>query len=168
MTDRARATPPTLIADPKTPPLKRIVLLLARTREFPNGSAAHGYDVLAPLDDTGRLDAAAWREVKELCIVRRFWGDAPDEIGRLTHRPGGKGGATWTFDYEPDDPDDDEPGYRLQDHRFVEGEYVSIHAPGQCIGVFGENGYASVRGDDKVLHTFKVELVEDALVVCPT
>jgi len=37
--------------------LKRIRLNLARSKEFPNGSARHGYEFVAPLDDTGHIDA---------------------------------------------------------------------------------------------------------------
>lgn len=139
--------------------LKRIVLFLARTREFPNGSSAHGYDFLAPLDNDQRLDPAAWRGLKNDCVARRFWGDGGEETGRLTHRAGGEGGATWTFDYDPEDMDDDDPGYRLGDHHFVEGEYVSIEAPGAHIAVVGGDAYASVHGDDKLLHTFQVRAV---------
>ena len=32
----------------------------------------------------------------------------------------------WMFDYDPDDEDDDEPLFRLDDHLFKQGEYVSV------------------------------------------
>ncbi len=47
-------------------------------------------------------------------------------FGLLKHRPGGAGGATWMFDFDPDLVDDDELGHRLDIHRFRTGEYVTI------------------------------------------
>jgi hypothetical protein len=44
----------------------------------------------------------------------------------LIHRAGGAGGATWVIDYDESSSDDDEPGYRLDIHSFVPGEYVTI------------------------------------------
>jgi hypothetical protein len=123
---------------------KRITLHLARSKEFPEGSATHGYEIVAPLDAAGRFDVAAWRENREHCRVRRFWYGEKDEIGRLVHRPGGAGGATWVFDYDPHETEDDEAGYRLGDHVFQPGEYVSV------------------RDEDGVLHAFRVITVLNA------
>jgi hypothetical protein len=61
-----------------------------------------------------------------------------DRYGMLVHRAGGAGGATWVIDYDPRRTTDDEPGYRLNQHRFVPGEYVSI------------------QDEDEKLHTFQV------------
>ena len=36
-------------------PLKKIILELARTPEFPNGSSTHGYEFVAPLDADGMI-----------------------------------------------------------------------------------------------------------------
>lgn len=127
-----------------THPLHRILLNLARSKEHPDGSARHGYDIVAPLDSHGRLDASAWREARAACRVRRFWAGEKEEIGHLVHRPGGAGGATWTFDYNPAASDDDEAGYRLGEHVFAPGEYVSV------------------RDEDGVTHTFKVVSVTPA------
>lgn len=118
--------------------LKRILLNLARSKEHPDGSARHGYEIVAPLDAAGRLDLAAWREGRGACRVRRFWAGERDEHGHLAHRPGGAGGATWAIVYDPEQADDEEAGYRLGDHVFAPGEYVSI------------------RDEEGVLHTFKV------------
>jgi hypothetical protein len=52
----------------------RITLHLARTREHPEGSAAHGYEIFAPLDGSGHLDPSAWNAARERCTVRRFGG----------------------------------------------------------------------------------------------
>lgn len=107
-------------------PLKRIRLELARDHDFPNGSHEWGYDFIAPVDGQGHLIAAEWRKQRERCRVRRFWARQPDEIGLLVHKPGGDHGGTWAFDYDAKSESDDEPGFKLDRHRLVPGEYVSI------------------------------------------
>jgi hypothetical protein len=102
--------------------LKRIHLELARCKEFPEGSRAHGYDFVAPLDEAGHLQADVWRQERQRCRVRRFWNGDTDEVGLLVHKRGG----TWAFDYDPENSVDDEPGFKFDRHFFVPGEYVSI------------------------------------------
>jgi hypothetical protein len=126
--------------------LNRILLNLARSREFPDGSSHHGYDFIAPLDPQGRIDPILWKKYRDYCRVRRFWEGEDDEIGRLVHKPGGAEHARWVFDYNPDGDDDDEAGYRFGTHAFLPGEYVSISAP---------NGK---------LHTFRVILVNPVVL----
>ena len=107
----------------RSPSAAGIRLNLARTKEYPQGSARHGYEFTAPLDQTGHIDAATWKKERAHCRVRRFWGDEEEEIGHLIHRPGG----SWAFHYDIDgDPDDDEVGFKFESHVFNEGEYVSI------------------------------------------
>ncbi|MEO8813024.1 MAG: hypothetical protein ABI376_08955 [Caulobacteraceae bacterium] len=103
--------------------LSRIVMRLARNpgTEFAGGDDHRGYSLAAPLTADGRLDAAAYAKSKDACVVRRF---APDEDavdGRLIRR-----GARWFFDYEDADFVEDEPVYRLGEHRFAVGEYVTV------------------------------------------
>jgi hypothetical protein len=124
--------------------LKRIRLNLARSREFPAGSERHGYELVAPLDAAGRIDAQLWQKHREHCGVRRFWEGEDDEVGHLVHRPGGAEHARWVFDYEGEAEYDDEAGYRLGDHIFRLGEYVSI------------------RDEEGAMHTFVVVSVEPA------
>lgn len=102
-------------------PLKTIRLELARTKEFPDGSSAHGYEFTAPLDAEGHLDLDAWKDHRQLCIVHRFWPGEEDEHGQLQRTRGGR----WVFSYEPGD-EDDEPIFKFDKHAFAEGEYVSI------------------------------------------
>ncbi|GAB4514754.1 MAG: hypothetical protein Tsb0019_12960 [Roseibium sp.] len=120
------------------PGLKKIRLNLARTKEFPQGSARHGYEFTAPLDATGHIDAALWKKERDHCRVRRFWGNEEEEVGHLIHRPGG----SWAFHYDIDGDDDDEAGYRFATHAFNPGEYVSI------------------KDEDGELHTFQVVTVQ--------
>ncbi len=124
-------------------PLQRITLTLARSKEHPNGSAAHGYEIVAPLDGTGHLDAGEWARAKEACTVRRFWADEELDLGHLIHRGGAKGG-TWLFTYDIAGDEDDEAGFRFGAHSFNIGDYVSI------------------RDEDGVMHTFTVSLLEPA------
>lgn len=103
--------------------LKRIRLELARDHDFPSGSNERGYEFSAPLDEEGKIDAKEWKQSRDKCRVRRFWGDEDDEVGHLVRKPGG----SWAFHYDiHGDEDDDETGYRFGDHPFVLGEYVSI------------------------------------------
>ena len=142
--------------------LHRVRLELARCREYPDGSRRHGYEIMAPLDANGLLDAQEWRlgHGRGITTVMSFRGSAkrrarnpritlgrgfrvlacgePDRHGWLVHRAGGSGGATWLIDYNRDTSTDDETGYRLGAHRFQLDEYVSI------------------RDDEGDLHTFKV------------
>jgi hypothetical protein len=124
--------------------LKRIRLNLARSGEFPNGSAQHGYEFVAPLDATGQIDPDLWLKYRQYCGVRRFWGQEEEQHGRLVHKPGGPEHARWVFDYDETTEEDDEAGYRFASHVFRVGEYVSI------------------RDEDGEMHTFQVVSVEPA------
>ncbi|MFZ1964901.1 MAG: hypothetical protein WAU78_15785 [Roseiarcus sp.] len=107
--------------------LKKVTLHAARSKEFPDGSIRHGYRFAAPLTQEGRIDVEAWKARRGECIVHRFWGDEPSQRGLLAHRPGGRGGSSWAFEYgSVAAPDEEEAGYRLGDHVFRVGEYVSI------------------------------------------
>ena len=122
--------------------LKRIRLILARSKDFPAGSTRHGYEFVVPLDNKGHIDPQLWHQYRDHCRVRRFWNGKPDEIGFVVHKPGGKEHARWVFDYDAARRDDDESGYRFGGHAFISGEYVSI----------------SDANDD--VHTFRVASVE--------
>ena len=116
--------------------LKLIRLELARSKEFPSGSATHGYEFVAPLDSEARIDPALWHEYRERCRVRRFW-DEEAEVGHLVHRPGGAEHAQWVFDYDGAVTEhDDETGYRFAAHAFSPGEYVSIRDPASGMHTF--------------------------------
>lgn len=103
--------------------LQRIVMRLARNpgTEFAGGDDHRGYALTAPLTADGRLDEAAYAKSKAKCVVRRFSPDEDPADGRLMRR-----GERWFFDYDQEDSADDEPIYRLGDHRFAVGEYVTI------------------------------------------
>ncbi|MEZ5776178.1 MAG: hypothetical protein R3D33_16165 [Hyphomicrobiaceae bacterium] len=103
--------------------LKKIRLELARDHDHPEGSRLHGYEFVAPIGNDDRISVEGWREGRAKCRVRRFWRGQDDEIGHLIRRPGG----SWAFHYDLlGDEDDDETGYRFQNHTFRIGDYVSI------------------------------------------
>lgn len=118
-------------------PLCRVRLELAREPAHPAGSPRHGYDLVAPLDEEGRLDAALWAKKRQACTVHRFWEGEPPRDGHLTHL-----GDHWRFHYPGDDIEDDDPIYKLASHRIVPGEYISIDE------------------DDGERHTFKIVSVD--------
>ncbi len=98
-----------------------IRLNLARTQDFPDGSNAHGYDMVAPLTADGHLDEAAWRTDRKRATVRRFWEGEDDEHGHLVHTRH----RTWAFSYAPGE-DDDEPIFHLESHAIAPGDYITI------------------------------------------
>ena len=106
--------------------LKLVRLNLARSKEFPNGSTRHGYEIVAPLDHDGHIDPAAWKDHRGQCRVKRIWDGEETDAGLLVHKPGGAEHARWIFDYDPEQQSDDEAGYRFGSHAFAPGEYVSI------------------------------------------
>lgn len=101
--------------------LRHIRLELGRDKDFPEGSVERGYEFAAPLNDEGHLDRDEWHDVRDQCTVRRFWHNEADEHGHLIHR-----GSGWAFHYEDEEPEPDEPLFKLDRHTLVEGEYVSI------------------------------------------
>jgi hypothetical protein len=103
--------------------LNRIVMRMARNpgTEFANGDDHRGYSLVAPLTADGHLDPVAYGKAKDACAVRRFAPDEDPADGRLARR-----GVRWFFDYDDEAVADDEGVYRLGDHRFAVGEYVTV------------------------------------------
>jgi len=103
--------------------LSRIVMRLARNpgTEFAGGDDHRGYALTAPLTDDGHLDEAAFSRSRANCTVRRFAPDEDPADGKLAKR-----GQRWFFDYDEGEAADDEQPFRLGQHRFAVGEYVTI------------------------------------------
>jgi len=98
-------------------------LELARTPEYPEGSASRAYMLRVPLDAAGLIDEAALAKRPAMATVRRFWPNEADQTGHLLRN--GKG---WVFSYEIGD-EDDEKLYHLEAHPLRIGEYVTITEP---------------------------------------
>jgi CheY-like chemotaxis protein len=101
--------------------LKIIRLELARSAAHPQGDPGHGYVFRAPLDEFGHIDVRNWEKHRDLCVVHRLEGGRDVETGVLRRTGPGR----WVFSYEPGD-DDDEPVFRMSQHAFTPGQYVSI------------------------------------------
>ena len=99
--------------------IRQVRLELARCHEFPEGSKDHGYELSLPLTRTGHLDRENWLKQREAVGFRRFWA-SEEERGQLRH---GRHGWMLSFD---DAKDGDETIFRGDEHRFAEGDYVSI------------------------------------------
>ncbi|UXN66091.1 hypothetical protein N8E89_23015 (plasmid) [Phyllobacterium sp. A18/5-2] len=119
-----------------TSKFRRVRMVLAREKGFPAGDPNEGYDLLLPLDETGRLDPAEWRNHKLLCRVRRFRPNREDLHGLLRRKPGGQ----WYIEYRDGDADD-EFAFRWSGEHFIWGEYISIRSK-------------------ETMHTYRITLVE--------
>ena len=60
-----------------------IRLELARTREFPTGSAGRAFLLRLPLRDDGSIDDAEVANRPSRATVRRYWASEPDSSGRI-------------------------------------------------------------------------------------
>ena len=102
---------------------RRIRLELAREPGHPQGEHGIGYTLIAPLSADGHLDVDAANYFREYCKVVRFKSGEDSVDGYLRRRPGG----SWAFHYDlADGSEDDDAAYRLGDHKFIIGEYVTV------------------------------------------
>lgn len=116
---------------------RRIRLERAREAGHPDGDAHIGYWIEAPLASDGRLDGETAHAFAAACTVVRFQAGQDEVRGLLHRRPGG----SWSIHYDLKGGGDEDPGYRLGEHRFVPGEYVTIQ-------------------EDEGPHTYRVAVVE--------
>jgi len=100
-----------------------IRLELARTPEFPEGSASRAYMLRVPLGAGGLIDDAEMAKHPAMATVRRFWPNEPDQTGYLVRK-----GRDWAFSYALGD-EDDEQLYHLRAHPLRMGDYVTITEP---------------------------------------
>lgn len=100
-----------------------IRLELARTPEFPGGSASRAYLLRLPLDADGLIDAGALGRTPARATVHRFWPNQPDMSGYVIPTPRG-----WAFSYEIGE-EDDETVFHLETHPIRIGEYITLTEP---------------------------------------
>jgi hypothetical protein len=103
--------------------MTRITLRLARNPSTPfvEGDPERGYVLMAPLTEEGKIDADVYAAAKAACTVRRFGPDMDAVEGKLKRHA-----SAWYFDYDAQRTSDDEPVFKLGDHRFLPGDYVTI------------------------------------------
>lgn len=102
---------------------KSIRLELARTREFPEGSASRCYVLRLPIGDDGFIEEEAMKEAPAQATVRRFWPNQRDMSGYVIGTPRG-----WAFSYRPGE-EDDETVFHLETHPIRLGEYITLTEP---------------------------------------
>ena len=102
---------------------KSIRLELARTKEFPEGSASRAYLLHLPLDEQGLIDEASLTCAPAQATVYRFWPNQRDMSGHVIRTPRG-----WAFSYELGE-EDDEAVFHLETHPMRIGEYVTLTEP---------------------------------------
>ena len=100
-----------------------IRLELARTPDFPEGSASRAYLLHLPLDDRGLIDEQQRKALPGRATVRRYWPNQPDLSGYVIKRKGG-----WAFSYVPGEADD-EVIFHLENHPIRLGEYLTLTEP---------------------------------------
>ena len=102
---------------------KSIRLELARTPEYPKGSASRAYLLRLPLDEQGLIDEKALGRSPDLATVHRFWPNQPDLSGYVIRTPNG-----WALSYELGE-EDDETVFHLETHPIRIGEYLTLTEP---------------------------------------
>ncbi len=106
--------------------LCRISLRLAPTPEQPRGCDDCGYEITAPLDRRGYLDATELRSRHGHCRVARFAPGEAHRYGLLVYRAGRNGRGMWAIDYDTSPCHDDEDAYALDEFCFEVGERVHM------------------------------------------
>lgn len=102
---------------------KSIRLELARTPDFPQGSANRTYLLRLPLDEGGLIDERALNHAPALATVHRYWPNEPDIFGYVIQTPQG-----WAISYEPGEQDN-ETVFHLETHPMREGNYITLTEP---------------------------------------
>lgn len=102
---------------------KSIRLELARTKEFPEGSASRAYLLRLPLHEDGLIDEVELQGSPARATVHRFWPNEPDMSGYVIRTPNG-----WAFSYEMGE-EDDEAVFHLETHPMRIDEYITLTEP---------------------------------------
>ena len=102
---------------------KSIRLELARTPDYPEGSASRTYLLRLPLDEDSLIDERMLEHAPALATVHRYWPSEPDMFGYVIRTPQG-----WAISYEPGD-DAGETVFPLETHPMREGDYIILSEP---------------------------------------
>jgi hypothetical protein len=102
---------------------KNVRIELARTSDFPQGSASRAYLLRLPLDENGAIDEHAIQSDPAHATVRRFWPSERDRSGRIVATPEG-----WAVRYDPGDADGDAV-YRVETEAVHLGGEIRVTEP---------------------------------------
>ncbi len=100
-----------------------IRLELARTGDYPHGSASRSYLLRLPLDEAGMIDEAARQAEPARATVRRFWPNQADLSGYVIRTRDG-----WAFSYRIGE-EEDETVFHLETHPIRLGAYITLTEP---------------------------------------
>lgn len=100
-----------------------IRLELARTTDFPQGSASRAYLLHLPLDEEGLIDERTLDASPTRATVHRFWPNERDMVGYVIRTARG-----WALSYRPGE-EDDEVVFYLEIHPIRLGEYLTLTEP---------------------------------------
>lgn len=95
-------------------------LELARTPEFSEGSAEHGYQLHVPVRPDGLIDEGEIGAARERATAFRFWPDERDRRGYVIRTARG-----WAISYALGE-DDDEGVFHLETHPLRPGNYLTV------------------------------------------
>jgi hypothetical protein len=104
---------------------KTIRLELARTPEFPQGSASRVFLLRLPLHDNGSIDEGEVARRPSRATVRRFWASEPDTSGQIVRCPCGWECRCGQRGQEP-------LAFRLSSQPLRLGEQVTMTGPDGC------------------------------------
>jgi len=102
---------------------KSIRLELARTSDFPQGSASRAYLLHLPLTEEGLVDEQTLERAPARATAHRFWPNERDMAGYVIRTSRG-----WALSYRPGE-EDDEAIFHLETHPIRLGEYVTLTEP---------------------------------------
>jgi hypothetical protein len=102
---------------------KSIRLELARTEDYPEGSASRVYLLRLPLKADGLIDEEVLRNAPARATVRRFWPNQADLSGYVVRTPQG-----WAFSFEPGQGGE-EAVRHLESRPIGYGDYLTIAEP---------------------------------------
>lgn len=99
---------------------KSVRLELARSPEFPRGSASRAFLLRLPLREDGSIDGGAINLNASQATVRRFWASEPDSLGKIVRSDG-----EWSLHFGSDNA----AGFRMPDEKLVVDQAISIQGP---------------------------------------
>ena len=102
---------------------KSIRLELARTDEFPEGSASRAFLLHLPLREDGLIDEETLGGAPVRATVHRFWPNERDRAGHVIRTPRG-----WAFSYRAGE-EDDRAVFHLETHPIRMGEFLTLTEP---------------------------------------